>query len=162
EIGVGNHYVFRLPADPSAHVYITICRTRPRRVNSEADTGLAFTAVPAAAACDVKRYGNDVADFQHLDVAAFFNYLTGDLMTQNQPLGSRRAAAHHVLVRTANIGSHDVQDHAMRSVLPSKGIRLALGHPQLGIGNRLNLDLTRLDVCNSTIACHFVVSFLLS
>src|SRR2546425_9285009 len=53
-VGVGNHHVFCVPADPATHVYVAVGGTGALRVDVEADAGLAFLAVPAAATGDVE------------------------------------------------------------------------------------------------------------
>src|SRR6516225_7963329 len=64
-----------------------------------------------------------------------------------------------MLIGATDIGGHDLQDYAMRSVLTAKWVGLALGHSQLGVGNRLDLNLTRFYVCNTTISRHVSFSF---
>ena len=110
EIGVGHHDVLRLAADPAAHIDIAVGRARTCRIDVQADAGLAFFAVAAAPAGDVERHGNQVADLDELDVAAGLDDLAGDLMAENQSVRRGRAAAHHVLVAAADIGSNDLQE----------------------------------------------------
>ena len=100
--------------------------------------------------------------FEHLDVAALFDNLAGDLMTQDQALRSGGASADHVLIGPADVGGHDLQNDAVRGVFPAERVRLALGHLELGVRDGLNLHLARLDISNSTISCHYFFSFFLS
>ena len=127
EIGVGHHNIFRLPADPAAHVHIAIRRARPRRIHGEADARLAFAAVAAAPAGDVERHGHQIADVQHLDVAALLDHFAGDFMAQNQALRRRGPAADHVLVGAADVGGHDLQNDAVRRVLAAERSVFAAG-----------------------------------
>ena len=91
QVRVGNHHVFRLAADPAAHIDVAVSRARPRRIHVQADAGLAFLAIAAASAGDVERNGAEVADFDELDVAARFDHFAGDFMAENQAMRRRRA-----------------------------------------------------------------------
>ena len=75
-------------------------------------------------------------------------------MAQDQTLGRGSAAADHVLIRSADVGGDDFQNYAMRRVFSAKRVRLALGHLQLGVGDRLNFHHAGLDISYSTIRCH--------
>jgi hypothetical protein len=68
EIGAGHHHVVGLPADPSAHIDISIGASGAVGVDVKADAGVAFTTGPAAAACDVERDRYEVANLEILDV----------------------------------------------------------------------------------------------
>ena len=151
QVGVGNHDVFRLAADPAAHIDVAVSRARPRRIHVQADAGLAFLAVPAAAAGNVERHGAEIADFDELHVAPRFDHFAGDFMAENQAMRRGRAPAHHVLIASADIRGNDLQNHAVLAFAISEG--------QLGKVDALNLDLARAHVCQTTIACHYV-SFL--
>src|SRR5581483_2126764 len=154
EIGVGDHDVFRLSADPSAHVHIAVGRARTGGIHGQADARFAFAAIAAAPAGDVERDGDQVADVQHLHVAALLDDFAGDLVSEDQSLRRRRPAANHVLVRTADVRRNHFQDDAVRSVLPAERVRFALGHLQLRVRYGLNLYLTGFDICYSTICWH--------
>jgi len=108
----------------------------------------------ATAAGNIERNGDDITDFQHLNVVTLLDNLARDLMTKDQTLRSGRTAAHHVLVGTANIRRDNFQDDAMRGVFAAERVGLALRHAQLRVFDRLDLDFTRFDVSNSTIGSH--------
>src|SRR6185503_13067663 len=69
EVGVGDHDIFGLSADPAAHIHVAVGGAGAGGVDGEADAGLAFEAVSAASAGDVEGNGDDVALFDELDVA---------------------------------------------------------------------------------------------
>ena len=129
EIGVGHHHVFGLAADPTAHIDVTVRRARTRRVHGQADSRLAFAAIPAAAAGDVERHGHEIADFQHLDIGALLDDFTGDFVSENESRRGGGPASDHMLVGATDVGGHDLQDHAMGGVLAAERVRLALWHP---------------------------------
>ena len=101
-------HVFGLAADPAAHVDIAVSRAGPRRIHVQADAGLAFLAVAAAAAGDVERHRHQVADLDEFDVAAGFDHLAGDLVAEDQARRRGSAAADHVLVAAADVGGDDL------------------------------------------------------
>ena len=88
-VGVGDHDVLGLAADPAAHVDVAVGGARPGRVDVEADAGLALLAVAAATAGDVERHRDDVADLDELDVRAGLDHLAGDLVAEDQPVRAR-------------------------------------------------------------------------
>ena len=88
EIGVGDHDVFRLAADPAAHVDVAVGRAGPRRIDVQADAGLAFLAIAAAPAGDVERHRDQVADLDEFDVAARLDHFAGDFVAENQARGA--------------------------------------------------------------------------
>ena len=55
---------------PSAHVDVAVRRAGPVGVHVQADAGLALLAVATAAAGDVERHADHVADLEELDVPA--------------------------------------------------------------------------------------------
>src|SRR5207247_560881 len=103
-IGVGNHDILGLSADPAAHIDVAVGRAGAGGIDGEADAGLAFKAIAAAAAGDVEGNGDQVALFQELDIAAGFDDFAGDFVAENQPGGGGGSAADHVLIRAADIG----------------------------------------------------------
>src|SRR6202012_2415204 len=115
--------------------------------------GFAFAAIAAAPAGDVEGHGDEIADFEHLDIAAFFDHFAGDLMTQDEALRGGGAAAHHVLVRSADVGGHHLENDAVGGVFAAERIGLTLGHSELGEGDGLNLHYSRFNVSDSTIGC---------
>ena len=62
EIGVGDHDIFGLAADPSAHVDVAVGSAGAAGVDVEADAGFLLTAGAAAAAGDVEGNGDEIAD----------------------------------------------------------------------------------------------------
>src|SRR5205814_10290489 len=103
---------------------------------------------------DVEWNSDQVTNVQHLNIAALLDHFARDLMSQNQSLRSRRPPTHHVLIRPADVGSDDLQDHPVRGVFSPERIRLTLGHLELRKGYGLNLHHSRLDVRNSSITRH--------
>src|SRR5690606_3879159 len=69
EVGIGDHHVFGLPADPAAHVDIAVGGAWARRVDVQANAGTALLAVAATTASNVEGHGNDVSGLEELDVA---------------------------------------------------------------------------------------------
>ena len=147
EIGVGDHDVLGLTADPSAHVHITVGAAGARRVDVQTNARGAFLAVPAPSASDVERNGNEVSHLDELHIAPGFDHLAGDLMAQDEPWGGRGTASHHVLIAAADIRGHDLQDHAVIASPPARS-------DQLRKVDASNLDLSGSDVGDATIACH--------
>jgi hypothetical protein len=68
----------------------------------KADAGVAFSTGPTAAACDVEGDRYEVADLEVLDVAAFLDHFTGDLMSKHHAGKRGRTAPDHVLVGAAD------------------------------------------------------------
>jgi len=128
EVSVGDEHILGLTANPSAHVDVAISCARASRVNRQADTRLAFAAIAAATAGDVERNGANVADVQEFDVCALLHHFAGDFVTENQALRGSRTTAHHVLVRSADVGRDDLQDNAMRRFFAAKRIGLRGRH----------------------------------
>src|SRR5207248_8712982 len=104
EIGVGNHHIFRLAADPTAHVDVAICRAGTGRIHVQTDSGPPFLTIPAAAAGNVERNRNQIADFDEFDVASGLDDFAGDLMAENQTLRRSRTPPDHVLIAPADVG----------------------------------------------------------
>ena len=78
---------------------------------------------------------------------ALLDHLAGDLVAQHETGRRGRAAAHHVLVRAADVGGDDLQDDAVIDV-PAVG-RL---HP--GIVDGLHFDLAGPEIDDAAIAGH--------
>ena len=113
EIGVGHHHVLGLPADPSAHVDISVGAAGAIGVDVKADAGIALAAGPTAAARHVERDRHEIADREILDVTAFLDHLAGDLVSEHHAGRRRRAAADHVLVGAADVGRNDLENDAV-------------------------------------------------
>jgi hypothetical protein len=59
-----------------------------------------------------------------------------------------------VLIGTADVGGHDLQDDAMGSVLSAERIALALWHPQFRVADGFHFDGAWFDVSYSAITWH--------
>ena len=158
EVRVRDHHVFGLAADPAAHVHVSVGRAGTVGVDVQADAGLALLAVPAAAAGDVERGADQVADLDELDVGPGLDDLAGDLVAEHQALRRGRAAAHHVLVTAADVGGDDPEDHSVRD-LPAD-VRRVDARPvlqlQLRVVDRLDFHVPRLDVGDGPVSWHGV------
>ena len=102
--------------------------------------------------------GKEKDHIQVLDVRSALDDFACNLVSQHHTGRRAGPAAYHVLIGPADVGGHDLQDDAMRSILAAEWIGLRLGHPQLGVGNRLNFDLPGFDIGNSTIGGHGCIS----
>jgi hypothetical protein len=111
-----------LPADPSAHIDITIGAPGTVGVDVKADPGVALSTGPAPSACDVERNRDEVADLEILDVTALLDHFAGDLVSEHHAGRRRRAAAHHVLVGVADVRRDDLENDAVSNVFPA-GLR---------------------------------------
>src|SRR6185312_15091479 len=69
-VGVGDQDVFGLAADPAAHVDVAVGASGAVGVHVQADAGLGFLAVAAAAAGDVEGDRDDVPDLEEFDVGS--------------------------------------------------------------------------------------------
>src|SRR5690606_29044014 len=118
EICIRDHDVFRLAADPSTHVDITISRPRTIRVYVLANMCVLLFTAAAAATSDIKRDRYQVAFFNEFNITADFNDFTCNFMAKDKPFRSGRPATHHVLVTTANIRSHNFYYHSMFAFAP--------------------------------------------
>src|SRR3981189_3509244 len=144
EIGVGHHHVVGLPADPSAHIDISIGPPGAVGGDVHADAGVAISTGPAAAACYVERDRYEVADLEILDVTSFLDHLAGDLVSEHHASRRCRAAPDHVLVGAADIRRYDLEDDA---VVDRLSCRIAEGRKV----DVLNFDAAGLDVNHATI-----------
>ena len=146
EVGVGDHHELSLAPHPAAHVDITVGGAGTSRVHVQADPRLSLLAVAAAAAGDIERDRDQVANFHELHVPARFYDLSSDLVAEYQACGRCRPSPHHVLVGTANIRAYDLQYHAMVTAAgPERE------HREI---DRLQLDLTGADIRDTLIALH--------
>ncbi len=152
EVGVGDQHVFGLAAGPVTHVDIAVSTAGTRRVDGQADAGVLFLTGTATAAGNVERNRDQVADLQVLDIAAFLDDFPGDLVTEHQADLGGSAAAHHVLVRAANVGGNDAQDHSVLDLAPA-------GVLHFRIVDFLDFDLACAEVNDATIVSHLPFSF---
>ena len=152
EIGVRHHDVLRLAADPAAHVDVAVGRAGPRRIDVQADAGLAFLAVAAAPAGDVEGHRNQIADFDELHVAPGFDDLAGDLVAEHQPVRRGGAAADHVLVAAADVGGDDFENDAV--------LAFARAQREFRKVDGLYLHLARSHISDSAVRSHRTLSSL--
>ena len=146
EVRVGNHDVVGLAAYPSAHVHVAVCRARPRWIDIQTDASGAFLAVSAATAGNVKRYRDQIAYLDELNITAGLDYFAGDLVSQNEALGRGGAASDHVLVAAANISGNDFEKYAVFTfTIPERQLREV---------DAMNLHDSGTHIYHSTIACH--------
>src|SRR5437762_41600 len=134
------------PADPAAHMHISVSRAGTRRVYVEANAGPSFFAIPAAPARDIERHGNQVAYLDEFDVPSSLDHFTRDLMAKDQPGRRRRSAADHMLIAAANISGDDLQDDAV--------LALAIPDRQFRVIDGLHLDLAGCDISYAAIGWH--------
>ena len=146
EIGIRDHDVLGLAADPAAHVDITVGGTGTGRVDIQADPGFPFLAIAATPTRDVEGHRDEVTNLHKLNVPACFHDLTGDLVTEYEARRCGGTAPNHVLVAPANIGAHNPEDHTVvTTTVPESKYREI---------DRLELDLSGGDVRNALVAPH--------
>ena len=97
-VGVGDHDVLCLAADPAAHVHVAVRAARLGGIDVQAHAGVALLAVATPAAGDVERGRDEIALLDELDTRSDLHDLAGDLVSEDETFGCRRAPAHHVLV----------------------------------------------------------------
>src|SRR5262249_14869471 len=112
---------------------------------------LALLAVAATATGDVERNGNQVADFDELDVTARLDHLSRNFMAEDQTCRSGGTAADHVLVAAADISRDDLHDDA--------AIALSRADLQLGIIVGLYFHFSGAHIGYTAIGCHNRFSF---
>ena len=155
-VGVRDQHVLGLAADPAAHVDVAVRRAGPVGVDVLADARVALLAVAAAAAGDVEGHRAQVALVDVLDVRAGLDHLSGDLVTEDQPRGRRRAAPDHVLVRPADVRRDDLEDGGVRQLAPDVG--RVHPRPVLELEGRevdvLDLHRSRAHVGNASVVSH--------
>ena len=147
EIGIGDHDVAGLAADPAAHVHITIGAAGATGIDRQAHAGIRLPAAAASSTGDVERHRDQIAQRDHLDIRTLLDHLARDLVPEHHACRSSCAAAHHVLIGSADIGRNDLQDHAMIDLATLRVL-------ELGIGDVLNLDFAWLGVDDATIFAH--------
>src|SRR6266566_302426 len=155
-VGVGNHHVLGLPANPATHVHVAVGGTGALGVDVEADAGLALFAVPAAPAGDVEGHRAEVALLDVLDIAPDLDHLAGDLVAEDQALRRRGPTPDHVLVRAADVSGDDLQDDpvlALSADVLWVDAWAVLEH-QLGIVDGLDLDFPRTHVGDRLVTRH--------
>ena len=148
EIGVGNHDVFGLAADPPAHVHVPVGRAGAGGVDVEADSGSAFLAVAAAPAGDVEWHADDVANADELDIPAGLDHLARDFVAEDQARRGGGSTTDHVLIRAADVRRDDLEND------PVLGLFLIRRVDELGEIDRLDLHFAGFDVGDAAIGRH--------
>src|SRR5262245_15458146 len=64
-----------------------------------------------------------------------------------------------MLIGSADVGRHDLQNDAVWSVLSAKRVRFARRHLELRVFDRFHLDLTRSHIGDSPICWHVISPF---
>jgi hypothetical protein len=106
-----------------------------------------LAAVAAFATGHVEGNRNEVALLDEFHVAADFNDLARVLVPKYHSRRSREAAPVDVLIATANVGDHELENYAVLTFLSPRV-------HQFGIIKILDLEFTRSYVCNCTISGH--------
>src|SRR5207253_7752144 len=96
---------------------------------------------------------HQVADLQVLDIAAFLDHFTSDLVAQNQTGLGRGTATHHVLVRTTDIGGYHTQDDTVFNLPAARVLHF-------WIVDFLYFDLAIAQIHHTTITRHAFTSLL--
>src|SRR5690606_17717569 len=109
---------FRLAADPSTHVNITVSRPWAIRVYVLANMCVLFFTAAAAATSNIKRDRYQVTFFNEFNITADFNDFACNFMAKDKPFRSGRPATHHVLIASANIRCNDFYNHSMFTLAP--------------------------------------------
>src|SRR6201999_2319140 len=144
EIGIGDHDVAGLSADP---VHIAISAIGATGIDRQAYAGIGLTAGATSSTNDVERHGDEIAQRDHLDIRALLYHLARDLVPEHHACRGSRAAADHVLIRSADIRRNHLQDHAVLDLAAARVF-------ELGIGDILDLDFSWLGVDDTTIFAH--------
>ena len=147
EVGVGDHDVLGLAADPATHVDVAVGSAGATGIDVEADACLLLATGAAAAAGDVEGDGDEVADLEVFDVGAGFDDLAGDLVAEDHAGGGGGAAADHVLVGAADVGGDDFEDDAVVDLF-------AGGILHLGEVDGLNFNFVLSEEYYAAIFCH--------
>jgi hypothetical protein len=146
EIGVGDHDIVGLSTDPAPHVHVSVSATGATWVDVQTDSRLPLFTVSTSATRNIERSGCEVANIKELDIATLFNDLAGDLMTKNRSNRRRRAATHHVLITSADIGRNQLQDDR---VFEFPAIVF-----HFWVVDIFDFDPACPYVCDTTIPCH--------
>ena len=151
EVGVRDHDVFCLAADPSAHINVAIGGSGTGLVDVQTNARMAFHAIAAAPARDVERDGNYVPLLDEKHIATGLDHLAGDFMSENQPRRRRRATAHHMLIGPAYVRRNDLEDDPVINPFAIGGIN------HFGKVDGLYFDYTLLDISHSAIGSHHIL-----
>jgi hypothetical protein len=111
-----------------------------------------FLAAATTATGDVEGNRDQVADLQKFDIPATLNNLSRYLVAQHQSSRRGRPPSHHVLIASANVGGHDLENDAV--------VAFSVAQFQYRKVNALDLHDARLHINNPTISCHdFLLPF---
>src|ERR1700730_10556301 len=152
EIGEGHQDVVRLASYPTAHINVTIRATWLLLIYIEANARVPFTASTAASTGHIKWNGYQVADVEKQHVLALLDDFAQDLVSKHNSFWCGRTAAHHMLVRSANVGRHHLQDDAVFNVL-------TLGILEDGVVDVVDCHLARTLVYYASIIRHGFLPF---
>jgi hypothetical protein len=121
EIGVRDHDILGLAANPSTHVHVSVSRSRTCRVYIQTNARSPFLAVATATASYIERNRTQITFFDELNIPAGFDHLSGNLVPQDEADRGCGSTAYHVLVATADIGGDDLQDHTVIALSITEG-----------------------------------------
>ena len=146
EIGIRDHHILGLAANPTSHNHVSVSRTRSCGIDVQADASPAFLAIATAATGDVKGYRTEVADFDKFDIPARLDHLPGDFVAQHQPNRSSGASTHHMLIATADIGGDYLKNDPM--------LALAIAQCEFWKIDGVNLHFPRSHVFDASVCRH--------
>jgi hypothetical protein len=118
EVGVGDHDVLGLAAEPSTHVDVAVGSACAAGVDVEAYSGLLGAAGPAAAASDVEGNSDEIPLLDVLDIGAEFDDFASNFVAEDHAGRRGGAAAHHVLIGAADVSRDNLQDDTVIDLLP--------------------------------------------
>src|SRR5271165_5315258 len=136
EVGVRDHDVFGLSADPPTHVDIAGGSAGPALVDVEANAGLLVATGPAASTSHIERHRDKIAYAQILDIGTSLDDFAGDLVAEHQSGRGCCPPTDHMLIGATDIGSDDFEDYAVIDLFSGRIL-------QLGEINGLNFDFVR-------------------
>ena len=135
-VSIGNHQIVGLTALPPAEVE-AVGAAVDLIVDVHANVGVPLLAVAAASAGDVEWDRTKIALLDECDVRPNLDDLAGHLMPEYHPFRRGEPAVVDMLVATADIRRHDLEDGAVIGFL-------SVRRDELGIVECLKLDLHRL------------------
>jgi hypothetical protein len=121
EVGVGDHDVLSLPSDPPSHVDIA--------VGGPGTGGFTFRQIPVLPSLQLRQRPQAMLKGTETRSPTFTNStsrpasMTSPVIScpRTNPAGRRSTAPHHVLVAPADIGAHDLEDHAVVAATVAQG-----------------------------------------
>jgi hypothetical protein len=88
-----------------------------------------------------------MSTYPYAPLRSLLDHFASDLVSQHETGRRRRAAAHHVLVRAADVGGDDLEDDTVIDVP-------AVGRPHLRKVDGLHFHLAGTQIDNAAIAGH--------